>query len=55
MLKRYSTLKRCYNTGYMQCLVPRFYRDWETKIGGTSKNGHNIGTVDQTWNFVTSS
>ena len=27
----------------------------ETKIGGTSKNGHNIGTVDQTWNFVTSS
>jgi hypothetical protein len=27
----------------------------ETKIGGTSKNGHNIGTVDQIWNFVTSS
>ena len=27
----------------------------ETKIGGTSKNGHNIGTVGQIWNFVTSS
>ena len=27
----------------------------ETKIGGTSKNGHDIGTVDQTWNFITSS
>ena len=27
----------------------------ETKIGGTTKNGHEVGTVDQSWNCITSS
>lgn len=49
----------CWVIGKIQKIAPLKFgllvKIRETKIGGVSKNGHPIGTVDQCWNFVTSS